>query len=88
MTTNATPRALPWKHLYQQAMLETDPAKLHSLIAEANNAILDRLEQGDVSTLQDELPLLNDALNGLRMLRREYERCLQEYGELRQRKAG
>jgi len=88
MTNDATPRPLNWRLLYQQAMLETDPAKLRPLIAKANDAILDRIEREDATTLEGELPELNDALNGLRLLRREYERSLQEYGELRNRKLG
>jgi hypothetical protein len=59
---------------------------LSSLISNASEAILDRIEQGDASSLEGELTLLNDALNGLRLLRREYERTLQEYGEVRSRK--
>jgi hypothetical protein len=88
MNTDAAPRPLNWKLLYQQAMLETDPAKLRPLITEANDAILDRIERGDATALPAELPELNDALTALRLLRREYERSLQEYRELRKSKLG
>ena len=77
-----------WFQLYQQAMLELDPAKLSSVINKANDAILEQIEHIDASHPDGELPQLNDALNGLRILRREYERSLKEYGELRSRKLG
>jgi len=77
-----------WFQLYQQAMLELDPSKLALVINKANDAILERIEHIDASHPDGELPQLNDALNGLRILRREYERSLKEYGELRSRKLG
>ena len=86
MTTDGIPRPLTWKELYAQAMLETDPAKLPTLITRANDAILDRLEHGDAASIAGELSPLNNALNGLRLLRRESERCLHEFEE--QRKLG
>ena len=88
MTNDAVPRPLNSKELYQLAMVEMDARNLPSLIDQANNAILDEIEHGNPTSLQGELALLNDALNGLRLLRREYERAFQEYRELRSRKLG
>jgi len=85
VTPDVSSRPSNWKELYQQAMLETDLAKLPSLISTANNAILDRIEGADAPSLEGELMLLNNALHGLRLLRREYERC-RRVGE--QRKLG
>ena len=67
-------------------MLELDPSKLALVIDKANDAILERIEHIDATQPDGELPLLKDALNGLRILRREYERSLKEYDELRNRK--
>ena len=88
MNADAAPRPLNWKLLYQQAMLETDPAKLRPLITEANDAILDRIERIDRNALGHELSALNDALNNLRLLRREYEHGMKEYREQDRRKLG
>jgi hypothetical protein len=89
VTTDPFPLALNWKELYQLAMLELDPKKLPAAIANANDAILDRIEQTDRYAPGSELLRLNDALNNLRLLRREYERGLKEYREqYKQRKLG
>ena len=89
MQTDGAPRPLSWKELYTQAMLETDPAQMPVLIARANDAILDWLEHGDATSVAAEINSLNNALNGLRLLRREHERCLQESGNLsKERKVG
>jgi len=70
-------------------MLELDPTKLPSAIANANDAILDTIEQTDRRALGGELSRLNDALNNLRLLRREYERGMKEFREQnKQRKLG
>jgi len=71
VTTDGFPRPLDWKELYELAVLEMDPAKLPSAIARANDAILERIEHSDRNAFGGELPALNDALNGLRVLRRE-----------------
>ena len=81
MTTDGIPRPLNWKELYTQAMLEMDPVKLPSAITRANDAILDRIERIDRDAFANELSSLNDALNGLRVLRREFEREMKEYAE-------
>jgi hypothetical protein len=62
-------------------MLELDPARLPSAIANANNAVLDRIEEADLNLLGGELSQLIDALNNLRLLRREYARGMKEYRE-------
>ena len=88
MTTDAR-LPLTWRELYQLAMLELDPTKLPSAIANANDAILDTIEQTDRRALGGELSRLNDALNNLRLLRREYERGMKEFREQnKQRKLG
>jgi len=61
--------------------VELDPAKLRHRITEARDAILDRVEDsltkhGDYKEHQE----LTDALNGLRVLRQEYERRARQYG--------
>jgi len=45
MSTDGMPRPQDWKDLYQLAMLETDPAKLPPLIADAHKAVLDRIQE-------------------------------------------
>jgi hypothetical protein len=71
MSTNGTPRPQGWKDLYARAMLETDPAKLSPLIADAHKAILDRIQETLTKPACAEREPLSDALNGLRTLRHE-----------------
>jgi hypothetical protein len=71
MSTNGTPCPQGWKELYEFAMLETDPAKLSPLIADAHKAILDRIQETLTKPLSAEYQWLHDALNGLRTLRHE-----------------
>jgi hypothetical protein len=71
MTIRATQNALIWKELYQQAMVETDLAKLPPMIADAHRALLDRIEETLKKPFSAEQQELNDALNGLRTLRHE-----------------
>jgi hypothetical protein len=71
MSTNGTPRPRGWIDLYELAMLETDPAKLAPLIADAHKAILDRIQETLTNPLSAERERLSDALNGLRTLRQE-----------------
>jgi hypothetical protein len=71
MSTTGTPRPRGWKDLYELAMLETDPAKLSPLIADAHKAILDRIQETLNKPLSAETERLSDALNGLRTLRQE-----------------
>jgi hypothetical protein len=71
MSTNGTPRPQDWQELYQLAMLETDPAKLAPLIADAHRAILDRIQETLTKPISAEQERLGDALAGLRTLRQE-----------------
>ena len=71
MSTNGTPRPRGWKELYELAMMETDPAKLSPLIADAHGAILDRIQETLTKPVSEERERLSDALNGLRTLRHE-----------------
>jgi hypothetical protein len=71
MSTNSTPRPQGWKELYARALLETDPAKLSPLIADAHKAILDRIQETLTKPVSAERERLSDALNGLRTLRHE-----------------
>jgi hypothetical protein len=71
MSTDGTPRPQDWKELYQLAMLETDPAKLSPLIADAHKAILDRIQETLTKPVSAETERLSDALSGLRTLRQE-----------------
>ena len=71
MSTNGAPRPQDWNELYQLAMLETDPAKLPPLIADAHKAILDRIQETLTKPLSAENERLSHALNGLRTLRQE-----------------
>ena len=87
MATSAYPQSqsMDWKELYQLAILELDPIKLPERIADARRAIIERLE---VTPQAYEHQELNDALNGLRVIHREYERRLQRYGEQRNSNPG
>ena len=71
MSTNGAPRLQDWNELYERAMLETDPAKLAPLIADAHSAILDRIQKTLTKPLSAENDRLSDALAGLRTLRQE-----------------
>jgi hypothetical protein len=71
VSTNGTPRPRGWKELYELAMMETDPAKLSPLIADAHGAILDRIQETLTKPVSAERERLGDALNGLRTLRHE-----------------
>jgi hypothetical protein len=82
MTTDGVPRPADWKDLYQLAVIELDPAKLSNRITDASNAILDRIQETiSVAAHYQERQELTDALKGLRVLRQEYERRVQQYGE-------
>ena len=82
MVTNNIPRLPDWKELYKLAVMELDTAKLPQRITDARNAILDRAEEtfakrGNYHESQE----LTDALNGLRVVQREYERREGENGQ-------
>ncbi len=91
MSIDGVPRAPDWKELYQLAVIELDPAKLSHRVSDARNAILDRIQETiSVASHYQERQELADALNGLRVLRQEYEHRVQQFGEPRTlwRKAG
>ena len=82
MVTNGVPRLPDWKELYELAVMELDTVKLPQRITDARNAILDRAEEtfakrGNYHESQE----LTDALNGLRVMQREYERREWENGQ-------
>jgi hypothetical protein len=84
MAINAVPNPPDWQELYSFAMIELNPLKLPQRIADARNAILDRIEKTITKASNyNERQQLNDALNGLRVLRQEYDRRVQQYGEPR-----
>ncbi len=86
MSTDSAIPQLDWKALYQLAVTEQDPAKLSQRISDARSVILDRIQE-TLATPSHYLERqeLSDALNGLRVLRQEYDRRVQQYGEPRQR---
>jgi hypothetical protein len=87
MTVNTAPPP-NWQDLYQQAMLEIDPARVPALILQANEAILQRIERNKGAFSEDEIIKLCDALFRLRLLRREYRQGLKEYRKLQNQKLG
>jgi hypothetical protein len=62
---------LAWQVLYQAALLETDPNKMPERIADAEKAILSRIQELFVTSADhiEEDVVLDDALYGLRALR-------------------
>lgn len=63
----------PWQNVYLAAVLETDNSRLVQRIAEARNAIEGRmteLEQDHLGTIEERAAIA-DALNGLKILRKE-----------------
>jgi hypothetical protein len=62
-----------WRDLYRAALLEVNPARLREVVKEANEAIHRKLREspdGEISA--EERRALNDALQNLRVLEREY----------------
>lgn len=72
MTSESIPQLLTWESLYHIAMLEPDSARLPSLLEDAIHAVLDQIEE---TWSQREMEELNNALNALRLRRREVS-CL------------
>ena len=86
MATVDTFRPLDWKTLYHLAVIELDPAQMLERIADARNAILNRVEETLTKPHEyNERQALTDALNGLRVLRQEHERRIQQCGQPRQK---
>jgi hypothetical protein len=65
--TTEDERTVRWRELYRVAMLEQDGNKLVSLLADATNAVLDRIEE---TVIESELEELNVVLNSLRSRRK------------------
>jgi hypothetical protein len=63
-----------WKRVYLLALSEQDLIKLPLRIAEARRAIFDRIDEMVNGPCTEERRLLNDALNGLRLLQKDCER--------------
>jgi hypothetical protein len=70
MEANAGNRACDWRALYQAAILELDTRKIPARIAEAQRAIMDRMEDLNRSSDGSESQALINALNVLRDLRK------------------
>lgn len=70
-THKPLPPNLAWHTLYQAALFETDRSKIPDRIAEAERAILDRVEELFVVKTDhiEEDQVLDDALYALRALR-------------------
>ena len=62
-----------WEKIYQAAILETDWSKIEDHIQKADSAISARLHEFSVNHggTPEENQRIQDALNGLRVLRRE-----------------
>ncbi len=65
-----------WRRCYEQAVLETDPTRLPGLIRAAHTAIDERIVQLKLNggPSAEERQAIEDALAGLRVLRREADR--------------
>jgi hypothetical protein len=66
-----------WKGLFQVAMLELDKAKLPGRIRDAQQAIVNHMEEffKKETTTPDEHQMLYDALTSLRDLQRLCQKC-------------
>ena len=74
MTIPDTSPPPDWKSLYHLAVIELDPTQIVGRIADARNAILNRIEETITKPGEyNERQALSDALNGLRVLRQEQE---------------
>jgi hypothetical protein len=61
-----------WQKLYHDALLELNPQKLGQRVNEAERAILSRLQEIPIgSDSRMEAQAIDDALNGLRVLKNE-----------------
>ena len=65
-------RYLEWQKTYHDALLELNPQKLVHRVSEAETAILSRLQEIRIgSDSRVEAQAIEDALNGLRVLKNE-----------------
>ena len=86
MTVPNTSPPADWKTLYQLAVMELDPTQIVGRIAEARNAILNRIEETITKPGEyNERQALSDALNGLRVLRQEQEQRASAVAPVRQK---
>ncbi len=61
-----------WQKIYHDALLELNPQKLVQRVSEAETAILSRLQEIRIgSDSRMEAQAIEDALNGLRILKNE-----------------
>jgi hypothetical protein len=60
-----------WKKVYLLALSEQDLTRLPQRITEARRAIFDRIDEMVNGPCTEERRMLNDALNGLRLLQKE-----------------
>ena len=66
------PRYPEWQKPYHDALLEPNPQKLVQRVSEAETAILSRLQEIRIgSDSRMEAQAIEDALNGLRVLKNE-----------------
>jgi hypothetical protein len=77
--SNKHPAHSEWRQLCQIALLEIDPVKTIERIADARNAVLDRIEDGFTKSHDDEQVVLREALSSLDSLRKitESQSCYQ-----------
>ena len=81
--TNKQTHFLPdWRQLCQAALFETNPVKLLERIAQARNAVLDRIEDGHTKPLNGEQHDLRDALTHAEQSAQNYgaSKCLSVKG--------
>jgi len=85
INTHDASHAPDWRQLCQVAFFELDPEKLLQRIAEARNAVLDRIEDCHSRPADREGYALREALEALNTLRKIAQRDL---GEQKQKKTG
>lgn len=87
MSANATPPAPDWNELYRPAITEAGVRHLPKRMADAQRAIMERIEAAATKPHGEEERRIDDALHGLRMglrmLQQEFESRLQEHGGIR-----
>ena len=74
MSNTNDPTHPEWRQRCQAAFFETNPVKLLERIADARNAVLDRIEDGFTKSQDGEQVALREALSTLDSLRRITER--------------
>jgi len=64
---------MDWRNLYLAALLETDTKHLRQNVLLAEDAIRQQMKSPNGKLSQEELLEMQDALNGLQVLRREFK---------------